>query len=387
MTMTMNKALAFVVIFAALAAIEAPTASAAERPDTVAALIAELGLEEAPTPVRERQEWRVPRKIVVLAPGGMLSGEQQNALGSAAAQSELVIVKDVASAAAAATDADVLVGLTGSPGICEPEIIEKAGQLRWILSLSAGVERCVAIPAVRERNLLITNMRGVESATIAEHTIALMLALARGIDTFVMNGNEARWSFQDAMATGLQSLRGKTLLVVGLGGIGTEVASRAHALGMKVVATRASGRSGPEFVSYVGLPQEMPALARSADVIVNAAPLTSATTGLFDARFFATLKPSCLFINVARGKSVVTADLVNALNEGRIAGAGLDVVEPEPLPPDHPLWRARNVIITPHISSLSDLPGEQRWILVRENLRRYVAGEKMLSVVDLNRGY
>ena len=99
------------------------------------------------------------------------------------------------------------------------------------------------------------------------------------------------------------------------------------------------------------------------------------------------LKPSAYFINVARGGSVVTADLVAALEEGRLAGAGLDVTDPEPLPPDHPLWKAPNVIITPHISSGSDLPREQRWMVARENLRRYIAGERMLSVVDLERGY
>jgi phosphoglycerate dehydrogenase-like enzyme len=177
------------------------------------------------------------------------------------------------------------------------------------------------------------------------------------------------------------------MLVVGLGGIGTEVASRAHALGMKVTATRNSGRTGPDYVSYVGLADELPKLAREADVIVNTAPLTKETTGLFNAEFFSTLKPTAYFINVARGGSVVTADLQKALEEGRIAGAGLDVVDPEPLPPNHPLWKAPNLLITPHVSSRSDLPGEQRWVLARENLRRYLAGGKMLSEVDLKREY
>jgi phosphoglycerate dehydrogenase-like enzyme len=185
----------------------------------------------------------------------------------------------------------------------------------------------------------------------------------------------------------MQVLHGKTLLVVGLGGIGMEVASRAHALGMKVVATRASGRHGPDFVSYVGLPDELFKLARTADVIVNTAPLTAETTGIFDAKFFAVLKSNALFINVARGPSVVTADLIDALKQGRIAGAGLDVMDPEPLPSNHPLWSAPNIIITPHVSSASDLPREARWTIARENLRRFIAGEKMLSVVDLEREY
>jgi phosphoglycerate dehydrogenase-like enzyme len=177
------------------------------------------------------------------------------------------------------------------------------------------------------------------------------------------------------------------MLVVGLGGIGTEVARRASALGMTVTATRASSRKGPDFVSYVGLSDELLELAAKADVVVNSLPLTPQTTGLFDAGFFAAMKPTAYFINVGRGKSVVTDDLLLALKEGHIAGAGLDVTEPEPLPSDHPLWMQPNVIITPHISAGSDLRIERLWIVMRENLRRYVAGEPMLSVVDVDRGY
>ena len=230
-------------------------------------------------------------------------------------------------------------------------------------------------------------MRRVDSDVIAEHAIALAMALARGLHTSMVNKTQARWDRDGALRSSMQTLDGKTLLVVGLGGIGSAVAQKAHGLGMKVVATRASGRQGPAFVSYVGKPDEMLTLARSADVIVNTAPLTTETTGIFDAKFFAVLRRNALFINVARGGSVVTADLLEALNEGRIAGAGLDVVEPEPLPPEHPLWKAPNVIITPQVSSGSDSPLADRWILATENLRRYVAGEKMLSVVDLERQY
>jgi phosphoglycerate dehydrogenase-like enzyme len=140
-------------------------------------------------------------------------------------------------------------------------------------------------------------------------------------------------------------------------------------------------------VSYVGLPDELLKLAGEADFIVNTTPLTPATSGLFDARFFAAARPGSFFINVGRGGSVVQADLVAALKSGRIAGAGLDVTDPEPLPPDDPLWKLPNVIITPHVSAASDLGMEARLAIARENLRRYVAGEKMLSVVDLDRGY
>jgi phosphoglycerate dehydrogenase-like enzyme len=366
----------FAILVVALTSIAA--AADAAGPAPIAQIITELGLQESATPVRERRGWRPPRKIVIIGQRAMLA--------DVAPGIEVVAVNDSVAARQVARDADIIVGLN-SNGICDRQMIDDATELRWIMSLSAGVENCVGIPSVRSRDLLMTNMRAVESAAIGEHAIALALALARGIDRFAVSTRQARWSRQDAALSRVQTLHGKTLLVVGLGGIGTEVAERAHGIGMKVVATRASGRSGPAFVSYVGLPDELSKLASSADVIVNTAPLTSETTGLFNAKFFALLKPTALFINVARGKSVVTADLVDALNQGRLGGAGLDVVEPEPLPADHPLWRAPNVIVTPHMSGDTDVRSDHRWEIARENLRRYLAGGKLLSVVDLKREY
>jgi phosphoglycerate dehydrogenase-like enzyme len=156
---------------------------------------------------------------------------------------------------------------------------------------------------------------------------------------------------------------------------------------MRVVATRASGRTGPEYVSYVGLPDELLKLTKDADFVVNCTPLTPETTGMFNREFFAAMKPSAYFLSVGRGQSTVTADLIAALRDGRIAGAGLDVVDPEPLPADSPLWHLPNVVITPHVSANTEVSREQRDALLRENLRRYVAGDPMLAVVDIERGY
>lgn len=366
-------------------AVSSQSAAAPDAAESPAAVIARLRLREAPVPVRERPGWRAPRKIVLLGFDAQYRELGRRALANAAPGAQFVVAPDRAAAIAAARDADVLIGF--NPEICDPAIIDHARQLRWIQSLAAGVENCVALASVRRRNILITNMRGVDSAVIAEHAIALALAIAHGLDVFAVDTAQRRWSRKDAASTPMQMLTGKTMLVVGLGGIGTDVAERAHGIGMKVIATREHGHEGPQFVSYVGEPGELLTLARQADVIVNTAPLTPQTTGLFDARFFAVVKPTAIFVNVARGASVVTADLVKALDEHRLAGAGLDVVEPEPLPPDHPLWRAPHVIVSPHISSRSDLPGLDRWVVARENLHRYASGEKMLSVVDLKLGY
>jgi phosphoglycerate dehydrogenase-like enzyme len=369
----------------ALACLAAPETGFTQQP-RAAEMIAELGLRESGQPVRERKDWRTPKKIVVIG-GGSQAGSPYDALKLEAPKAEIVLVPDTAALARAAVDADVIVGLTSLGNICEPEVINPAKQLRWVFSLSAGVERCVAVPAIKDRGLLVTNLRALEGATIAEHSIAMAMALARAFPVFDDLKNQGVWGRGLATGARLQVLNEKTMLVVGLGGIGAEVAKRAHGIGMKVTATRNSSRTGPDYVSYVGLPDELFKLARDADVIVNTAPLTSETIGLFDAKFFANMKPSAYFINVARGRAVVTDDLVAALNEGRIAGAGLDVTEPEPLPAGHPLWKAPNLILTPHISSGSDLPRETRWNFIRENMRRYVAGEKVLSEVDMEREY
>ncbi len=360
-------------------------AQSAAADTTVADTIARYRVEEAPRAQRDNPKWHTASKVLLLGTSNPALAGQAEAFAAAAPGARIVVASDRTAAVAEAVDADVIIG--NNPDICDARILSTARKLRWIASLSAGVENCMGVPAVHDPDLLVTNMRGVDAPAIAEHAIALLLALAHGLDAFAADTARGQWSPRGAGVVTMQMLDGKTLLVVGLGGIGTEVAQRAHGLGMKVIATREGGGGKPDFVDYVGQPGELLTLAAKADAIVSSVPLTPQTTGLYDAKFFAVLKPSALFVNVARGGSVVTAELVKALTEHRLGGAGLDVVDPEPLPPDHPLWHAPRVLITPHISSRSDLPGEARWILATENLRRYVKGEKMLLVVDPKRGY
>jgi len=359
--------------FATARADEQPVAS---RPE-VAALIAELDLREAPRPVRETRGWRVPRRIVVRveSPAGLLPFQQ------AAPGVELIAVRDEAEAAAAVADADALLGF------CEPDILAAGKRLRWIQLFTAGAGPCAEIPAVRNRAIIVTNMQRISSPEIAEHSLAMLLAFTRGLNTWLPRQRSGEWN-QDAFPMQkLWELKGRTLLVVGLGGIGTELAKRAHGLGMRVIATRASPADQPAFVEYVGNPGELWSLAARADVVVNCTPLVPATLKLFDAKFFAAMKPGGYFINVGRGKSVVQDDLVAALKSGQLAGAGLDVTDPEPLPAGHPLWQLPNVIITPHVAGTSDRIFARVRLLAQENLRRYVAGERLLSVVDTARGY
>lgn len=365
------------VVASALASAPARADSVPAPDAQVASLIAQLGLEESAAPVRERAGWRRPRKVLVWN----LEPELLPALRAAAPGVEIVPAQDMAEAVALAGDVDAVLGP------CSAELLAAGPRIRWIQAYSAGVERCVAIPALRERDVLLTNMQRVAGPVMAEHVIAMMMSFARGLHFYIPEHMAGRWTREPPASVKMLTIEGKTLLVVGLGGIGTEVARRAHALGTRVIATRASGREGPAYVTYVGLSDELHKLAGEADFVVNTTPLTPATTGLFDTKFFAAMKPGAYFFNVGRGRSVVQADLVAALQSGRLAGAGLDVTDPEPLPADSPLWKMQNVILTPHVSTQSDLGNETRSVIVIENLRRYVAGEKMLSVVDAGKGY
>lgn len=346
----------------------------AAAPSPAAELIASLGLRVAPTAVRERSGWRPPRVILVNASLHDLLPQ----LKQAAPEARFVEMDKATPRDIAAADATF--------GVCSAEVLKAAEHLAWIQWPAAGVEHCVQQPLLHERAPLVTNLQRTMGPSIAEHVIAMMLALSRHFDEFYRQQSQGHWESDDS-APELEDVGGKTVLVVGLGGIGTEVARRAHALGMRVVATRASGHEGPDFVSYVGLPDELPKLARAADFVVNCLPLTAETTGIYNKEFFATMKHSAYFISIGRGKSTVTADLTAALTQGTIAGAGLDVVDPEPLPPDSPLWHAPHLILTPHVSANTTVAEQTRNAVLIENLRRYVAGEPLLSVVDISKGY
>ena len=361
---------------ALMASAHSAAANAAAQEPSAAQLIERLGLRIAAQPVRERPGWRPPRIVLV----SEQLHELLPVLQQQAPHAKLIDVAAATPREIAAADATI--------GVCSAQVLAQAKQLQWIQWPAAGVERCVQQPVMRERHILLTNLQRTMGPSMAEHVLGMMLVLSRHLDYFLKQQQQGHWADDDGpQGPQLADLEGKTVLVAGLGGIGTEVARRAHALGMRVTATRASGRTGPDYVSYVGLPDELLKLAKDADFVVNCTPLTPQTTGIFNKEFFATLRPSAYFISVGRGRSTVTADLIAALGSGKLAGAGLDVVDPEPLPAESPLWHLPNVIITPHVSAETAVAELQRNAVLVENLRRYVAGEPMLSVVDIERGY
>ncbi|HEX7235672.1 MAG TPA: NAD(P)-dependent oxidoreductase, partial [Gammaproteobacteria bacterium] len=265
-----------------------------------AELVQRFELREGAAPARERAGWQRPKKIVVA------DVALADYLRTIVPEVEIVGVaglRNYSGMADAVVGADVLVGL------CTPEIVARGTSLKWVQLLNAGADSCATIPAVAERGLLVTNLQRIQGPHMAEHAIALTLSLARALPVYAVEQHDGAFTrgFRETRGERPIELEGKTLLVVGLGGIGTEVAKRAHGLGLHVIATRNSRREGPDYVEYVGLADEYRALAARADVVVNSTPLTPETRGMFDAQFFAAMKDDAFFINIGRGESVVTA--------------------------------------------------------------------------------
>jgi phosphoglycerate dehydrogenase-like enzyme len=222
---------------------------------------------------------------------------------------------------------------------------------------------------------------------IAQHSLTIMLSLIGGMDIHDERQGNHVWGRTQTDVVKDKNLdmefQDQTLLVVGLGSIGTEVGRLAHALGMRVIATRNTSRSGPAFVDYVGLSDEMYELAGQADVVFASVPNTPDTQDMFNARFFDAMKETAYFVSIVRLPVVNWDDLKDALRSGSIAGFGADDLPQT----DFELWDMPRVIMTPHVSDYSNRYRDNQFLLYRENLRRYVAGDRMLNVVDLQRGY
>jgi phosphoglycerate dehydrogenase-like enzyme len=383
--MSINRIpIAFLLLSLLIAAAGSRAAGTALQAETQAVIEA-LQLTEAASPIADNPRWQ-PRRIVITLPPRFSEAmpELEAQLLAAAGETEVVFDRS----GSFVPGPELLQGADAVIGLCTPPLLAGADpRLLWLHNYSVGMDRCTGLSDKQLAQIVFTNNKRLSSPTIAEHSIAMLLAIARGLPAYGRAQAENRWDREIAGEVQFGELEGKTLLVVGLGGIGTEIARRAHGLGMRVTAIRNSSRKGPRFVDYVGLPEELHTLAGKADVVANALPLTTETTGLFDAAFFNALKPGAIFISVGRGKSTVTADLIQALKTGRLYGAGLDVTDPEPLPAESPLWQMDNVIITPHVSG-TGAPNIRRTALIAvENLRRYVAGEPLLNVVDMRAGY
>jgi phosphoglycerate dehydrogenase-like enzyme len=262
-------------------------------------------------------------------------------------------------------------------------ILAAAPRLRWLHTPSAGVDGLL-IPEVLEREIVLTNSAGAHAIQIAEFVLMFMLGHAKRVRDLAALMPANAW--ERGRTLELDELHDKTLLVLGLGHIGQEIARRAAAFGMRVLGSRR--RPGPiAGVERVVGEHEWRELLPEADYVAIATPLTDATRGMLDAAALARMRPGAYLVNIARGEIIDTTALIAALEQGRLAGAALDALPEEPLPPEHPLWRAPNVWITPHISASSPRTSERAIGIFLENVRRYMAGEPLINVVDKQAGY
>lgn len=274
----------------------------------------------------------------------------------------------------AAADAEAIVWYGGKPAEL-PAVL--APDIRWVQLPSAGVEPWLAAGVLPE-NAVVTSAAGAYAATVAEHTLALLLAGARRLHELA---RARTWTTPNP-----STLRGATVMVVGAGGIGSDLIHLLSPLGARVVAVTRSGRD-VEGAAVSVAADRMPDLLSEADHVVVTAPATAETEHLIGADELERMKPTAWLVNVSRGSLVDTEALLAALQEERIAGAALDVTDPEPLPDGHPLWAEPNVLITPHTANPKHLLLPRLAERVAENIRRFLAGEELIGVVDRARGY
>jgi glyoxylate/hydroxypyruvate reductase A len=261
------------------------------------------------------------------------------------------------------------------------ELLSRAPRLRWIQSSSSGIGEWVRRLGLVDTDITVTNAAGIHATPLAEFVVFAMLYFAKRWPRMVDEQRAHHW---ERCAT--DSLQGKTLGIIGLGNVGRHVARLARPFGVRVIATRRSG--APDAVAdQVVTPDQLETVLRASDYLVLSVPLLSDTDTLLGASQLAMLKPSAVLINIARGAVVDHAAMLDALRNGRLAGAALDVTNPEPLPADSPLWDLPNVLITPHSMSTAYDENERLVELFCDNLRRYLAGEPLRNVFNKSRGY
>ena len=261
--------------------------------------------------------------------------------------------------------------------------LKEGDSLRWIQSWSAGVNS-LPLTELEARNITITSANGVHSFPISETIFALMLSLTRNIHKYVRNQSSKTWHHANIKL----EIHNKTIGIIGVGAIGKETAKLAKAFGMKVLGVRHSGRS-EVFVDEMYKQDHLNTVLPQCDYVVVTVPLTDHTNQMFGSEQFALMKPSAYFINIGRGETVKEKDLVKALQDQQIAGAGLDVFAAEPLPESRPLWDLENVIITPHTSGATEHYNER---VIEDifipNLKQYLKGETpSINRVDFQKGY
>ena len=312
------------------------------------------------------------------APAVTYSPEDVRQITSQGKNIELIVTQSAEELDKVLPDVDVVFGAV------TPAMLPKAGKLRWMQHTEAGVDT-VLFPELVRSPIVITNMARMFAPGISETAISMLLALTRGLSKFYIP-QFAKHQYK--AERNLVEVDGLTMGVVGMGGIGQAVAMRAHyGFNMRILATDAKPMTKPLFVDALREPGWFMEMAPQVDILVGTAPLTKDTRHMFDEKVFRSMKKTAYFLALSRGGLTDQTALVQALKEGWIAGAGLDVTDPEPLPADNPLWDCPNLVITCHTAGFSPQRRIRQMGLMAENVRRYAHGLPLLNVVDKARGY
>lgn len=265
-------------------------------------------------------------------------------------------------------------------GVLPAELLAGTTRLKWLQAQQAGPPPGFYYPELVAHPLQVTNMRDTYTDHVASHALALVLALCRGLPRYLRDQQTASWQ-PDWNPGAIVPLSEATALVVGAGAVGAEIGRLLAAFGTRVtgIDMRPGGLPGfREVLPVEALDEQLP----RADLVILTVPHTPDTEGMVDARRLKLFKASAYFVNVGRGPTVRLDALDAALEAGQLRGAALDVFETEPLPADHPLWRRPEVLITPHVAGVGPHEAERRFAVLRENCRRFVAGENLINVVD-----
>ncbi len=313
------------------------------------------------------------------------------AVRAAAGEMQIINCLDVEQARREIADADAIFGKI------TPDLLSHAQNLRWVQTATASLEHYL-FPELIEHPCTLTNMRGLFSDVVADHVMGFVLCFARNLHLYIRNQAVARWAAVGGEAARVAVAAGPgheseidrahlhladtSLGVVGTGAIGSEILCRAKAFGMRLCGVDPIVREIPGVLEEVWPIDKLPKLLAESDFVVLAAPHTPRTAGLFGPGQFSQMRRNGILINIGRGAIVRLDALTDALQQGIIAGAALDVYEIEPLPVDHPLWKMPQVILTPHIAAASTRVPERHLTTLLENVRRFASGEELLNVVN-----
>jgi phosphoglycerate dehydrogenase-like enzyme len=288
---------------------------------------------------------------------------------------QVVVAESPSEAAREIEDADAAFGTL------TPELVARAQRLKWLQAPAIAPPAGYYFPELQAHPVTVTNFRGIFNEHIAAHIMAFVLAFARGLHRYIPLQMQHRWA-PAPLDSGVLHLPECTALIVGVGGIGAETATRCAAFGMRVIGVDARRTDTPEGVAELHPPSSLDELLPQVDFVILTIPHTPETEGLMNAARFARMKRSAFFINIGRGMTTRLSDLVETLEKGVIAGAALDVYEQEPLPSDHPLWRAPNTLLTPHTAGYGPYLDDRRLEIILDNAQRFTRNEPLRNVVD-----